>query len=101
MLLVTQEIRPTCLCFACDQMKTELEDALMQMRAGKILLIEVMCVTGIKQHREACASDNREMADKSSAVIAAQQSWVSSNNYGGSSEMFCANFCKMAIDLNK
>ena len=82
-------------------MKTQLDDAIPTMRAGKVLLMEVMCVKAVNRHGEAMAQGNVAAANESSAVIGVQESWVASNKYGVSSEMLHANLWKMAIQLGK
>ena len=86
---------------ALTTMKSHLENALPTMRSGKILLIEVMCVKAVEQHKQAVANENEVAMSECRAVMAAQESWVSSNTFGVSSEMFHANLWKTAISLGK
>ena len=86
---------------AINAMKMALDQAVPQMRKGKVLFIEVMCLKSLAAYAAAMDGERIDDANTSVAVVATQQSFVASNKYGVSSEMLHANLWKMAMDLNK
>ena len=86
---------------AINAMKMALDQAVPQMRKGKVLFIEVMCLKSLAAYTAAMDSERIDDANTSVAVVAAQQSFVASNKYGVSSEMLHASLWTMAMDLKK